>query len=138
MYLYRLKIKHWLGFTPVPHDLEELAHAERIATEKQLKEQASLDMKDGIRSTYSLEEFVEEFGAIRLAYDYLEVFLERADELAKKHGWKGDGTWMMSALPQHDHASLILAIKDDAHDSSYVFSGHELPWLSCYQIEHVV
>lgn len=138
MYLYMLDIKHWLGFTPVPHDLEELVYAERKATEKELKEQASQDIENGIRLTYPLEEFLEDFGKIRLPYDYLEVYLDRAEEWAKKHGWEGEGTWLMSALPQSGRSSLILVIKQDDGDLSYVFSPHELTWLSRYQIDYLV
>jgi hypothetical protein len=138
MYLYMLDIKHWLGFTPVPHDLEELAFAERAETEKELKERASQDIENGIRLTYSLEEFLEDFGKIRLTYDYLEVFLDRADALAKKHGWEGEGNWLMSALPQCSRPSLILVIKREDRDLSYVFSPHELTWLSRYKIDYLV
>lgn len=136
MYIYILEIKTWIGFITVPDDLEELAHAERTAVEKQLKEQAAKDIESGIRSNYSLEEFIEDFGKIRLEYDNLEIFLEMAKELAKKNGWKGDGTWMMSGLPNYPHTSLVLAVKLDGSDVSYVFSRHELTWLANYEIHY--
>jgi hypothetical protein len=74
----------------------------------------------------------EEVGTIE---SFVLLFEQAVRAVADLTSWEGDGTWMVSALPNAERREMrpFFLIKQRTNGMTFIASTTELPWLAAYE-----